>query len=138
MLEPAVGDGAEKLWLQQEIPETSRVNADVTTLFVRVTSRDSQIALLCCGSIGGCWSGCCCVVRLEFLVGIVNEIFFMRHVVERWKLLVGWRGRKTENIVELLGRATGTKPPAVEIENLQSDSKSSDESEILEDSGYRL
>ena len=46
MLEPAVGDGAEKLWLQQEIPETSRVDADVATLFVRVTSRDGQIALL--------------------------------------------------------------------------------------------
>lgn len=53
MLETAVGDGTEKLWLQQEIPETSGVNADIAALFVRVTSRDGQVALLCSGSIGG-------------------------------------------------------------------------------------
>ena len=79
MLEPAVGDGAEKLWLQQEIPETSRVDADIAALFVRVTSRDCQVALLCCGSISGCRSRCGCIVGLEFLIRIVNEIFFMSH-----------------------------------------------------------
>ena len=81
MLETAVGDGAEKLWLQQEIPETSRVNADIAALFVRVTSRDGQVTLLRCGSIGSCWRRGCCIVGLKFLIRVVNEIFFVRHVV---------------------------------------------------------
>ena len=81
MLETAVGDGAEKLWLKQEIPEASRVNADIAALFVRITSGDSQVALLCCGSIGGCWRYGCRIVGLKFLVRVVNEIFLVRHVV---------------------------------------------------------
>ena len=64
MLETAVGDGAEKLWLQQKIPETSRVDADIAALFVRVTARDSQVALLCRGSVGSCWRRRCCIVCL--------------------------------------------------------------------------
>ena len=81
MLETAVGDGTEKFWLQQKIPEASRMNADIAALFVGVASGDCQVAFLRCGSIGGCWRGDCCIIGLEFLIRVVNEIFFVRHAV---------------------------------------------------------
>lgn len=81
MLETAVGDGAEKLRLQQEIPEPSRVNADITAFFVRVTSRDGQVALLCRGPVGGCWRRRRRIICLELLVRVVNEVFFVGHLV---------------------------------------------------------
>lgn len=81
MLETAVGDGAEKLWLQQEIPETSRVNADIAALLVCVAPRDGQVALLCRSSVCGCWRRRRCIVCWEFLVRVVNKVFFVRHVI---------------------------------------------------------
>ena len=78
MLETAVGDGPLKLWLQQEVPESCRVDADIAALLVGSTSSHVQVAFLGC-SIGSCWC-CCCVVGLEFFVGIIDEIFFVRHI----------------------------------------------------------
>ena len=82
MLETAVGDGPEKLWLQQEISETGGVYANIAALFIRISSGDSQVAFLAARSISGYWRRGCCVVCLEFLVGVVDEIFFVRHGVK--------------------------------------------------------
>ena len=81
MLETAVGDGPEKLWLQQEISETGGVYANVAALLIRISSGDSQVAFLA-RSISGCWRRGCCVVCLEILVRVVDEIFFVRHGVK--------------------------------------------------------
>lgn len=79
MLETAVGDSPEELWLQQEIPESGGMDADIAALLICVTSRNCQVAFLG-RSIGGrCWLCCSCFVRLEFLIGVVDEIFFVRH-----------------------------------------------------------
>ena len=80
MLETAVGDGAEKLWLQQEVSETGGVYANIAALLIRISSGDSQVAFLA-RSINGCWRRGCCVICLEFLVRVVDEIFFVRHGV---------------------------------------------------------
>ena len=76
MLETAIGDGAEKLWFQQEISKAGRMDADITTLFVS-TSRDTQIAFL--GGAVSCWCCSCGIIGGNLLVGVVDEIFFSRH-----------------------------------------------------------
>lgn len=77
MLETAVGDGPEKLWLQQEISETGGVYANIAALLIRISSGDSQVAFLA-RSVSGYWRGGCCVC-LEIIVRVVDEIFFVRH-----------------------------------------------------------
>lgn len=84
MFETAIGNGTKQLGLEQEIAETSRVDTDVTTLLIRTTTRDCQVAFLGgsgaiagfsrSGSDGGWLCG------LELLVGVVDEIFFGGHV----------------------------------------------------------
>lgn len=81
MFEAAIGDGAQKFALQQEITETGRVNTDVAALLVRATARNSQVTLLGRitigsgrGSGGGGRGG-----GLELLIGVVDQIFFVRH-----------------------------------------------------------
>lgn len=81
MFETAVGDSTKKLGLQQEIPKTRGVYADITSLrFVCVVSGDCQVAFLlftvrsstrraCSGRICG----------LELLVGVIDEILFVGH-----------------------------------------------------------
>ena len=99
MLETAVGNGPEKLWLQQKISETGGVYANIAALLALISSGDGQVAFLA-RSISGCWRCGCCVICLEFLVRVVNEIFFVRHGVKmregkaveaedeiKWKLL---------------------------------------------------
>jgi len=47
MFEAAIGDSAQKLWLQEEVAETSRMDTDVTALLVDVvTGRSGSIGLL--------------------------------------------------------------------------------------------
>lgn len=80
MLEAAVGNSAQKLSLEQEVAETSRVDTDVAALLVGAATRNSQIALLvviavgCSGGGSGGGNG-----RLKLLVGVIDQIFFVRH-----------------------------------------------------------
>ena len=70
MLETAIGDGAKKLGLQQEIAETSRMDADVGTLLVDIVAGGGVSLLAISG--GG--------LGVELLVGVVDEILLGRHV----------------------------------------------------------
>lgn len=84
MLETAVGDGAKKLGLQQEVAEASRVNTNVTALCG--TSRGGAIGFLCVTvGGGGVSSGGGGLSGLKLLVGVVDEILLGRHVDE-----AGW------------------------------------------------
>lgn len=76
MLETTVGDGADKLRLQQEIAETSGVDADIGTLLVDAVGSGS-LGLLAVGRGGS-------LLSLKLLVGVVNEILFSRHGGDRW------------------------------------------------------
>lgn len=81
MFETTVGDGTEKLWLQEEVAETGRVDADIGTLLVWCAARDGQVASLGItvgGSDGGGWCGS--LGGLELLVGVIDEILLSRHV----------------------------------------------------------
>ena len=79
MFETAVGDGSKKLWLQKEVPKSGGVDAHVASFLVGISSRNSQIAFSSSTPISSWGSGGRCVIGLEFLVGIVDEVFFVRH-----------------------------------------------------------
>lgn len=83
MFETAVGDGAQELVLQQKVAETGGVNADIAALLVGAATGDSQVTLLVCiavcrsrssSSCGGGGGG------LQLLVGVIDQILFVRHV----------------------------------------------------------
>lgn len=73
MLETAVGNSAQKLGLEQEVAETSRVDADVGALFVDIVASGggSLAALLAVGG-GGLISG-------QLLIRVIDQILFGRH-----------------------------------------------------------
>jgi hypothetical protein len=81
MLETAVGNGAKKLGLQQEVTETSRVDTNVTALGGSACSGGGAICLLCVtvgsGGVSGGGGG---LSGLKLLVGVVDEILLGRHV----------------------------------------------------------
>jgi hypothetical protein len=81
MLETAVGNGAKKLGLQQEVAETSRVDTDVTALGGSACSGGGAICLLCVtvgsGGVSGGGGG---LSGLKLLVRVVDEILLGRHV----------------------------------------------------------
>lgn len=81
MFEAAVGNGAQKFTLQQEITEAGGVDTDVAALLVGAATGDSQVTFLVgiaiCGSRRSSSSRGCC--GLQLLVGVVDEIFFVRH-----------------------------------------------------------
>jgi len=76
MFESAVCDGPQQFTLEQEISEASCMDADIGTFglagtcYGRVALLDSAIGGCCGWRLGG----------LEFLVGVIDEIFFGRHV----------------------------------------------------------
>lgn len=72
MLETAVGNGAEQLGLEEEIAETGRMNTDVAALLVDIVA-GGELALL---AVGGGRGG---IVATDLLVGVINEIFLVRH-----------------------------------------------------------
>jgi len=81
MFEAAVGDGAQKLSFEEEVAETGGVDSDVAALLVGATAGDGQITLLVgstvsCGrgSGGGGGRG-----GLELLIGVIDQVFLMRH-----------------------------------------------------------
>lgn len=91
MFEAAVGNGAQKFTLQQEVAETGRVDTDVAALLVGAAA-DSQVAFFGGITIAGSGSSCGgggSSGRLELLVGVVDEIFFVRHGDVNWRIS-GW------------------------------------------------
>lgn len=76
MFESTVGNGANKLGLQQEIAEAGRVDANVAAF----GAGDGQVALLLL-AVGNC--AICAsrnsLVGLELLIGVVDEILFGGH-----------------------------------------------------------
>lgn len=92
MLETTIGNGADKLGLQQEVAETGRVDADVGALLVDTVGSGS-LGLLAVGRRS-------CLLSLELLVRVIDEILFSRHVGDLlirwtegcWCLVAGWRG----------------------------------------------
>ena len=78
MLEAAVRDSTHDLWIQEKVTESGRMNADIASLFIDIPARDSEVSLFgsICFRSGWCWHG---VVCLDFLIGVVDEIFFVRH-----------------------------------------------------------
>lgn len=77
MLETAVGDCFEEFWLEQEISETGRVHSNVATLFVGGGGSSQTIGFG--GTIGCCSISSSGICSLELLVGVIDEIFFVRH-----------------------------------------------------------
>jgi hypothetical protein len=74
MFEAAVRDSAHKLVLQQEVAETGGVDADVAALFVASSVAGGEAALSRSrAAVGGRLGG------LDLLVGVVNEVFLVRH-----------------------------------------------------------
>lgn len=81
MFEAAVSDGAQEFVLQQEVAETGGVNADIAALLVGAATRNGQVALLLRIAVG---SGGSSISRggrggSQLLVGVVDEILFVRH-----------------------------------------------------------
>lgn len=93
MFETAISDSTQKLGLQQEIAESSGVNADVAALLVD-SAASSCLSLLSVrsGSGGGLVGGA------NLLIGIVNEILLVRHV--------GIDGRSVEDEAGCSARGT--------------------------------
>lgn len=73
MLETAVGDSSDELVLEQEVAETGGMDADVAALLVAGRVRRSEATLgRSRAAVGGhLW--------LDLLVGVVDEIFLVRH-----------------------------------------------------------
>lgn len=74
MFEATIRDRSHELVLQKEVAETGRVNADIAALLVASGVTSSE-ATLSCGSVavGGRLG------RLNLLVGVVDEVLFVRH-----------------------------------------------------------
>lgn len=87
MFEAAVGDGAKEFAFQQKVAETGRMDTDIAALLVGAATSDSQVTLLLRGAIGnsGSSGGLCGICGLKLLVGVVDEIFFVRHGDGRWR-----------------------------------------------------
>lgn len=81
MLETAVGDRPEKLWLQQKVSKSSRVNTNIASFLVGIASSNGQVTFLRSVAISGIsrWLRSGGVVCLKFFVGIIDEIFLVRH-----------------------------------------------------------
>lgn len=82
MFETAVDDSPEELRLQQEVAKASRMNADVAALLIGTGTSHRQVSFLGCIAIR--WAGRGCrrhggVISGDIFVGIVDEVFFMRH-----------------------------------------------------------
>jgi hypothetical protein len=75
MFEATVANGTDQLGLEEEVAKAGRVNADVAALLVDIVT-GSELALLAvrgAGASGG-------LVAAKLLVGVVDEILFLRHV----------------------------------------------------------
>ena len=81
MFETAVGDGAKEFSFEQEIAETSRVNANVAALLVGGRRAGAcDIAFLRCAVRGrACVRWSCGIRGLQLLIGVVDEILLVRH-----------------------------------------------------------
>lgn len=81
MFETTVGNGAQQLRLEKEITETGRMDTDVAALLVDIVTSGELAFLAVRGSGGG-------LVAADLLVGVIDEILFVRHGVERARKLL--------------------------------------------------
>lgn len=88
MLETAIGDSAENLRLQEEITESSGVDADIRALLVDTIASGCSVGLLAVGGSG--------VIGGDLLVGVIDEILFGRHGDELVELGVELRSCKVD------------------------------------------
>lgn len=103
MLEAAVGDGAEKLWLQKKVAEAGGVDADVGTLLVDILRSSSGVALLAVGGRGG-------GLVVELVIRVIDEILFARHVGQRLCRGDATGGEKQRvRVEEKVGRRNSSK-----------------------------
>jgi hypothetical protein len=95
MLEPAVTDGSKKLGLQEKVAEAGRVDPNITALLVDIWT-GASVAFLAVGGGGGRFLG------FEFVLGVVDKIFLIRHgdgfgylsVERRMPVIVGFDCRQ--------------------------------------------
>lgn len=82
MFETAVGNGAQKLSLEQEITETGRVDTNVAALLVGAASGHGEITLFVGVAVGGSsgGSGGWRSRGLQLLIRVIDQIFFVGHV----------------------------------------------------------
>jgi hypothetical protein len=74
MFEATVRDCSYELVLEQEVAETGRVDADVAALLVACSVTGGDAAFVrSCAAVGRRISG------LDLLVGVVDEVFLVRH-----------------------------------------------------------
>lgn len=72
MFETAVRDGSDQFRLEQEVVEARRVDGGIRSLRLDLTGRGGLLAVGGdCASVG--------IIVLDFIVGVVDEIFFVRH-----------------------------------------------------------
>jgi len=74
MFEATIRDRSDELIFEQEIAETGGVNADVAALLVACSITGGEVAL-----VRSCAAGRGYLGRLNLLVGVVDEIFLVRH-----------------------------------------------------------
>lgn len=101
MLEAAVRNGAKQLRLQQEVAESSGVNANITALRLVCGSSGYCEVTFLCSTVGlGCSCGRRGLVGLQLLVGVVNEIFLVRHL----EFVRDWLREQSKNSVAVDGQ----------------------------------
>ena len=82
MFEAAISDGFQQLWLQQEVAERSRVDADIRTLgLLGARSSHREVTFLRFTVRGASSSGSGrAISRLKVVVGVVDQFVFGRHL----------------------------------------------------------
>lgn len=76
MFEATVRNRSHELVFQEEVAESRRVNADIRAFLVSSSvATNGEITLRSRAAIGGCLGG------LDLLIGVVDEIFLVRHGV---------------------------------------------------------
>jgi hypothetical protein len=72
MLEATVGNCSHELVLQKKVAESGRVHADVAAFLVGSVASSEASLGRCPAAVGGHLGG-------DLLIGVVDEIFFVRH-----------------------------------------------------------
>lgn len=99
MFESAISDSFQQLRLEQEVAEGSRVNTDIGAFgLVGARSSHSEVTFLCFAVRGERSGGCRSVSGLDLIVGVVDQLFFGRHLCG-----VVWGERLVKVLVDAQG-----------------------------------